>query len=152
MSDCSEGLASSTPLKQKPSASPLLLVPQVVRNSGSGSDPCEVNSKSSPSISPLESSSSSFERSCSSMTVSMNRKENDSLAQNLLDDFSGRILSCADGNSLDDNRGCGEAHTDEEDYLNDDFEDEKNTETDEDKFSDDQDYDDNKDVNCETML
>lgn len=62
------------------------------------------------------------------MTVSMNRKENDSLAQNLLDDFSGRICSQTDGNSLEGNLSGGGLLTDEEDYLNDEFEEEKNSE------------------------
>lgn len=156
-SDLSEGLASSTPLKPKMSTSPVLLTHQAVETTVS--DPSEVHTKSSSSISLVRSSSSSsFERSSSSMTVSMNRQESDSLAQNLLDDFSGKIFSHADGFSCD---GClsGGLLTDEEDYLNDDFEEEKDSEyvdneikinggdagSDESVADDDE---DDKDVNC----
>lgn len=159
VSDLSEGLASSTPLKPKLSASPTLSALQAQENMGS--DPSDVHTKSSSSISIVpSSSSSSFERSTSSMTVSLNRRENDSLAQNLLDDFSGRILSHIDGNSLEGNFSCGGLLTDEEDYLNDDFEEERDsdggevwiggagTNGDVDSVNTDGDGDDEKDVNC----
>ncbi|KAK3926668.1 PAS domain-containing serine/threonine-protein kinase [Frankliniella fusca] len=149
--DLNEGLASSTPLKPKNSVSPSFPVPQASENNGS--DPADVNTKSSSSISLVRSSSSSIERSVSSMTVSMNRKENDSLAQNLLD-----------GNSMEGNFSCGGLLTDEEDYLNDDFEEERDSECGEihigsggivTHFSDDERHadaldepDDNNDVNC----
>lgn len=149
VSELSEGLASSTPLKAK--ASPLNSAVQTVDYAGS--DPSEINTKSSSSISIVESSSeSSFERSSSSMTVSMNRRENDSLAQNLLDDFSGRILSHIEGNSLEGNLSCGGLLTDEEDYLNDDFEEEKDSDGVDVQIgstAESDNSDDDKDVNCE---
>lgn len=126
-SDHSDGLVSSTPMKAKSSAINASTLQTV---EATASDPSEVHTKSSSSISlvPSSSSSSSFERSSYSMTVSMNRKENDSLAQNLLDDFSGRICSQTDGNSFEGNLSGGGLLTDEEDYLNDEFEEEKNSE------------------------
>lgn len=151
VSDLSEGLASSTPLKTKSSASPASSTVQTVECAGS--DPSELHTKSSSSISVVESSSeSSFERSTSSMTVSMNRRENDSLAQNLLDDFSGRILSHIEGNSLEGNLSCGGLLTDEEDYLNDDFEEEKDSDGVDVQIgstAESDNSDDEKDVNCE---
>lgn len=151
VSDLSEGLASSTPLKVKTSSSSIISAIQALEHTGS--DPSEVHTKSSSSISIVESSSeSSFERSSSSMTVSMNRRENDSLAQNLLDDFSGRILSHIEGNSLEGNLSCGGLLTDEEDYLNDDFEEEKDSDGVDVQIgstAESDNSDDEKDVNCE---
>lgn len=156
-SDNSDGLASSTPLKPQRSSPPV--TPTLHLRETAGSDPSEAHTKSSSSISLVRStssSSSSFERSSSSMTVSMNRKENDSLAQNLLDDFSGRIFSHTDGNSFDCNLSGGGLLTDEEDYLNDDFEEEKDSEEGGiqrneaavNVGSDELDDEDDKDVNC----
>ncbi|XP_026275517.1 PAS domain-containing serine/threonine-protein kinase isoform X1 [Frankliniella occidentalis] len=147
--DLNEAPTSSTPLKPKTSASPIFSVLQTTENNCS--DPSEVHTKSSSSISLVRSSSSSsLERSASSMTVSMNHKENDSLAQHLLD-----------GNSLEGNFSCAGLLTDEEDYLNDDFEDERESECGEirignagderDTDANDSDAsDDDNDVNCAT--